>query len=376
MNSFRYFWHDVLLLLGTEGIDFVMCLEEGCGKRYLYLQLHLKSAHSMSGAQYKTKHPGAVLQCSRSVMCMADTNRGRTAATHPHLARMAAKLRGRTKETHAGPAATSKALTGRTKHTHKYLALRSERMTGRTAANESYIAAWAEKRRGLTKHNDPGHARQAAALTGRTKLTHPGPAAQSAKMLGRTALTHPSIARQAAKTRGRTKHTHPGPAAASAKLYGRTKETYSYLAARSEKFSGRTAATHPYIARQAEKRRVLWRSSDWRETLVDGLVDGTRGNETKHHAQLKQGVREIFEAVDFITITEKWITINDHLYRVDIYATRDDCKAIAEVGGCGKQKLIDLYSHYGPENVFHVPYGDEKQVLKELEECLCTVYCI
>ena len=174
--------------------------------------------------------------------------KGKTAATHPHIAIVAEKNRGRV--------GWNKGLT---KADHPSLMAASEKLRGRptwikglTKETSPSVAAQAEKMRGRTKYNDLGYAAMVEKKRGK-------PPAASGWNKGLTKVDHPSIAVQGKKTsvklRGRTAANTPSVATGADKKRGRTKANHLGVAAMADKLRGRTAATHSGYAAMAEKRR-------------------------------------------------------------------------------------------------------------------------
>lgn len=144
-----------------------------------------------------------------------------------------------------------------------------------------------------------------------------------------------------------------------------TKETHLGIASGAVKRTGRTKETHLSHAAQSVKLRAKWQDPEWVKTLSVGGW----GSESNHHTDLKKEITVLLQDVGWTVILEKWIIIDGEHYRVDIWAIRNDRKIVVEVGGCSNEKLTNLWTLYGPNNVFHIPYGEDEKGLEKLMDC-------
>lgn len=280
---------------------------------------HLRYSHNMTNSQYRKKHPGANM--------ISDVCR-RTIAT------------GKPKPSLTGTEGVDyitcrvvvdgvmcgkrfRQLPKHLKHKHKMSSQQYKvKYPGTVLACSDVVTTRAAK--------------TSIALTGRTKEDYPY-LVESGRKSGQARC-------------GRTKLNDPGRAAQAKKLASRSKKTHQYMIESAEKNSAKA------IAR--------WKDPEWRKTLTSG----PQGMESKQHIELKERVVTILTVAGWAVIREKWITIDNHLYRVDGWAQKDGRKIIVEVGGCSGEKFTNLRKHYGDNNVFVIPYGSEEIVLKELEE--------
>jgi len=78
-------------------------------------------------------------------------------------------------------------------------------------------------------------------------------------------------------------------------------------------------------------------------------------NESKKHIELKEKVIKFLKGCGFNIEVEKWITVNNNRYRIDVYATSGLDTLLVECGGCPTEKLIKLKKRYA--NILYLPYS-------------------
>lgn len=86
--------------------------------------------------------------------------------------------------------------------------------------------------------------------------------------------------------------------------------------------------------------------------------------ETTKHLDLKEMVIEKLTERGYEIDTEKWVTVNDKHYRIDVYATKDDKKKLIECGRCPQAKIKALRENY--DAVIHIPYNQIESIMEGL----------
>lgn len=314
-------------LTGTEGTDFVICLE--CRGRYKGIDMHLRRVHNMSSEQYIKKHPGARLVC----LGIAEKFKKTWSIKYNFVWFM------RSVDRLLSPLCACGCDEQVSEPYHKYIYGHNSR--GKQPWNKD-----------LTKETDPrvkkyGDTHHARHVSGELKSWNKGE-------------NHPELG----WSRDLTKETDPRVARHSKTLSER------YATGEIEAWNkDLTKETHPGLAAMSAKAILRWSNPEW----VEGLSGETFwGIESKHHGMLKQVISFVLEGLGYEVQEEKWCTIDDRRYIVDIWAQRSDRKIVVEVGGCSDKKFIDLRKIYGDDNVLHVQYrsGFKEELISLLEDPL------
>jgi len=77
------------------------------------------------------------------------------------------------------------------------------------------------------------------------------------------------------------------------------------------------------------------------------------GSESLAHTMTKNKIRDMINPLGYVVTLERFITIGEKKYAIDVYAKKDDKTLLFEVGYCSINKILDLCAYY--PYVYHVP---------------------
>ena len=100
------------------------------------------------------------------------------------------------------------------------------------------------------------------------------------------------------------------------------------------------------------KMSISRKNKPWSDVAKAGhILHG--GHELPAHKKTKEDIAKTLRDIGYKVITEKFITVDNKQYAIDVYADKNKNVILIEVGRCLSKKLLDLQYRY--PIVLHVP---------------------